>query len=178
MSTIAASENKIASIRKRIDMLSRWLEEQESASLSVGNDDSLLLHQSFDDPHETDAAMAATSWSDIVAAATGNEQPAPNSDLDIPNLHGTGLAGNSSPTEAQYDLDQTEPAGTNETASEIADNHGASAAQSDTPSEMASEMASEIASDTPSDTASEVTEDLSEVDPSKIEDLEEPAQNP
>lgn len=75
-----STEEKLASIRARIDRLSRWLKEQEVSDAAPALDDQLAAFKTAFQDVEADKARSEktkTGWGDVVAAAK-DETPAPS----------------------------------------------------------------------------------------------------
>jgi hypothetical protein len=75
-----STEEKLASIRARIDRLSQWLKEQEVSDAAPALDDQLAAFKTTFQDVEVDKARSEktkTSRGDVVAAAT-DETPTPS----------------------------------------------------------------------------------------------------
>ncbi len=75
-----SSEEKLASIRARIDRLSQWLKEQEASDEAPAQDDQLAAFKTAFEDVKADKVReqaAKIGWGDVVAAAS-DEAPPPS----------------------------------------------------------------------------------------------------
>ncbi len=73
-----STEEKLASIRSRIDRLSQWLKDQEASDEAPAQDDSFAAFKTAleDVQADKDGRTKKATWSDVVAAAAEESEPA------------------------------------------------------------------------------------------------------
>lgn len=104
-----SSEEKLHSIRERIDLLTQWLKEQEAKDKE---DDSFMVFSSSPEDTPNDAAGKKASWSDVVAAAkpddAASNADAVSPDTNTPNADLEAVSLDSAPEDATEADDSAE----------------------------------------------------------------------